>query len=159
MKKLFIEHVLDNKIIIYKQKKDNIIAKLVELGFPKLATDEGKTDSYDYVTEMKLFNLTEEKIAELTEKYNNKEKELRHIEVTTETEQWIVELDEFVNAYKTWEKNNQCLVNENIPKIKAALAKPVNVKPAGFKTIVSTTVSKAKITTTAKITKTTKSKK
>jgi DNA topoisomerase-2 len=159
-KKLFIEYVLDNKIVIYKQKKDNIIAKLVELGFPKLATEtkESNTDknnsSYDYVTEMKLFNLTEEKIAELTEKYNNKEKELRHVEVTTETEQWIVELDEFVNAYKIWEKNNQCLTNENIPKIKAALAKPVNVKPAGFKTIVPTNVSKAKTTT-----KTTKPKK
>ena len=158
-KKTFIEYVLDNKIIIYKQKKEAIIAKLVEFGFPKLSTSDKETDSeqseskcsYDYITDMKLFNLTEEKIAELVEKYNNKEQELRKVESTSETEQWIIELDEFVEAYKVWFKTYSVSSNnKNVPK-KAVSVKPVTTiakalaEKQNAKKITTNSVSKSKV--------------
>ena len=96
-KKLFIEMVLDGKIIIYRQKKDVIIDKLIELKFPKLTSN-----NYEYITDIPLFNLTQEKIEELNEKFNNKEQELNKILIITEIEQWSIELDEFVDEYKKW---------------------------------------------------------
>jgi DNA topoisomerase-2 len=96
-KKLFIEMVLDNKILIYKQKKSDIIDKLIEFKFPKL-----QNDSYDYLTDMPLFNLTYEKIEELNEKVRNKEEELLKVQSTSETDQWKMELDEFEREYSKW---------------------------------------------------------
>ena len=96
-KKLFIEMVLDNKIVIYKQKKSDIINKLVEYKFPKL-----QNDSYDYLTDMPLFNLTYEKIEELNDKVKNKEEELMKVKSTSETDQWKMELDEFEVEYSKW---------------------------------------------------------
>ena len=107
-KKLFIEKVLDNTIIIYRQKKNDIINKLIELEFPKLAklsdteSDTDENTSYDYITDIPLFNLTQEKIDELNERYNNKEQELFKIQSTSEIEQWNYELDEFTDKYKKW---------------------------------------------------------
>jgi hypothetical protein len=109
--------------------------------------------SYDYITDMKLFNLTEEKINELVEKYNNKEQELRKIESTSETEQWLYELDEFVNAYKIWYKTYSISSNnKNVPK-KAVSIKPVTTiakalaeKQSGKKIITNSNVSKSKVT-------------
>jgi DNA topoisomerase-2 len=96
-KKIFIEQVLDGSIIIYKQKKDSIIDKLIELKYPKLIDN-----SYDYLTNIPLFNLTLEKIEELNNKYDNKEKELEKLKLTTEIEQWNIELKEFEVEYNKW---------------------------------------------------------
>ena len=51
---------------------------------------------------MYLFSLTQEKIDELEEKLKNKEEELAKIQATTEIDQWKIELEEFVNQYKSW---------------------------------------------------------
>ena len=101
-KKLFIEKVLDGSIIIYKQKKSDIIDRLIELKFPKLSKLSNEDCSYEYITEIPLFNLTQEKIDELNEKFNNKEQELKIIENTSEQDQWISELDELSKKYKDW---------------------------------------------------------
>merc|ERR1711998_371639 len=66
-KALFIKYVLDEKIVVFRQKKQAIIDRLVELEFPQLSSsDEEK--SYDYITNIPLFNLTLEKIEELNNK-------------------------------------------------------------------------------------------
>ena len=60
--------------------------------------------SYDYITDIPLFNLTQEKIDELNDKYLNKEKELQIVMETSEIDKWIAELDEFVQKYNEWTK-------------------------------------------------------
>ena len=100
-KVMFIEYVLDKKIIIERQKKINIINKLIELKFPKLV-DSNNDESYDYLTEMSLFSLTEEKIDELNNRYKNKEEELKIVQSTSEIDQWKSELNEFKNEYIKW---------------------------------------------------------
>ena len=85
----FIQYVLDGKITVFKQKKSVIINKLIELKFPKLVTriskskkdkeqdddedniddqEDGSNKSYEYITSMPLFSLTDEKINELQDK-------------------------------------------------------------------------------------------
>jgi DNA topoisomerase-2 len=99
----FIQYILDKKIIIERQKKDHIIQKLTDYKFPKLEPSFQSGDaSYDYLTNMYLFSLTEEKIEELEKKIENKEEELRVIKNTSEIEMWRSELDELSEKYKDW---------------------------------------------------------
>jgi DNA topoisomerase-2 len=99
-KMMFIEYVLSKKIIIERQKKDAIIAKLQEYKFPRLSDNF----SYDYLLNMPLYSLTYEKIEELKNKVNNKEEELENVLSTTEKNMWKNELDELVVKYNEFLK-------------------------------------------------------
>ena len=107
-KVMFIQYVLDNKIIIYRQKKSNIIIKLEELEFPQLANNNNNNnnESYDYITSIPLFSLTIEKINELNELFNNKDKELKLIKSISEINMWKNDLNDFLKNYTQWKKNN-----------------------------------------------------
>ena len=127
----FIEYVLDEKIIVFKQKREVIINKLVEFDFPKLAvSNEEKT--YDYITNISLFSLTKEKIDELNEKLKNKEEELENVKSKTELEMWKIELNEFKDVYKKWYKkrneNFNCDINKkkNLKKSSKKSSKKTN---------------------------------
>lgn len=98
----FIKYVLDEKIVIFKQKREEVIKKIEEYKFPKLAAGKEKEKTYDYITSMSLFSLTKEKIDELNEKLKNKEEELALVKSTSELEMWKKELNEFKSAYSTW---------------------------------------------------------
>jgi len=100
----FIKFVLDGTIIVFKQKKDVIINKLKELKFPELATNKDSDDkeSYEYITSLPLFSLTDEKVEELQEKINNKEEEIVKIKATSEIDQWKKELELLLEKYEEW---------------------------------------------------------
>ena len=107
----FINDVIDGTITVFRTKKAVIIERLVELGYPKISkivsvndgNDEETTDgTYNYLTDIKLFNLTEEKIAELQKKLDKKMAELKVVEETSIEEQWQIEIDEFKSAYNIW---------------------------------------------------------
>jgi DNA topoisomerase-2 len=104
-KRMFIEYIIDKKIIIEKQKKDTIIARLKELKFPRLAkrinvNEEEK--SYQYLIDMPLWSLTHEKIEELKKEEKDIQKVLDEYKNLTIEKLWINELDEFVIAYNKW---------------------------------------------------------
>ena len=129
-KRMFIEYILDKKIIIEKQKKDIIIERLKELKFPRLAkrinvTEEEK--SYQYLIDMPLWSLTFEKIEELKKEEEEIQKILEEYKNLTVSELWIRELDELVKAYNTYLKELEeirlkeerlCNKKELIPKKK-----------------------------------------
>lgn len=111
----FINDVISEKIVIFKQKKDSIIAKLVEFGYPKIAKiksivdavrnedeEENNDATYNYLTDLKLFMFTEEKIAELQQQLDKKEEELDNIKTTSIEDQWLKEIDEFETEYDIW---------------------------------------------------------
>ena len=130
-KRMFIEYILEKKIIIEKQKKDVIIARLKELKFPRLAkrinvTEEEK--SYQYLIDMPLWSLTFEKIEELKKEEADIQKILADYKNLTIAEIWTRELDEFSKAYGTWMKELEeirlkeeklCNKKELAPKKKA----------------------------------------
>ncbi len=107
-KKLFIEYILDKKLIIEKQKKDVIINRLKELKFPRLArkiTAEDSEKSYQYLIDMPLWSLTYEKIEELKKEVEDIQRILEDYKNKTIEELWNEELDEFVKAYNVYIKD------------------------------------------------------
>lgn len=100
---MFIEYILDKKIVIERQKKDAIIKKLIEYDFPQLASSfKNKDESYDYLTNMFLFSLTEDKIDELKKKIKDKQVELKIVKDTSEIDMWKSELNELLSKYEDW---------------------------------------------------------
>ncbi len=112
-KALFIKYVLEEKIIVFRQKKQAIIDKLVELKFPMLSTTDDEK-SYDYITSIPLFHLTLEKIEELNDRLKEKEEELDYVKKTTPIEFWKKELKEFEDAYKQWYKAKTDEFNDSV---------------------------------------------
>jgi len=125
----FINDVINKKIIVFRKKRTEVINKLLELGYPRLLINAKKnrvedqvveidvnTDadqeedmestsdgaSYDYLTSMKLFQFTEEKIAELQKQLDEKLDELNIIRETSEEKQWSNEIDMFIDEFNVW---------------------------------------------------------
>lgn len=101
----FINEYISKKIIVEKKKKDEVIERLVELKYPKLATNIEATEdekTYQYITSMQIFSLTQEKIDELNDEYNKKKAELDDYKNTTAIEFWKREIHEFMEFYKKW---------------------------------------------------------
>ena len=112
-KALFIKYVLEEKIIVFKQKRQSIIDKLIELKFPELSTSN-ENKSYDYITNIPLFNLTLEKIEELNNKLKEKEQELNYVKITPPVDVWRLELKELLKEYEAWYTNKVKEFNDNV---------------------------------------------
>ena len=97
----FIKDILSKNIIIERKKKQEIIDRLIELKYPQLATDS-KDESFEYLTGIPLFSLTDEKIKELEDKCSSKEQELAIIKDTLEEDMWKTELNELKTEYIKW---------------------------------------------------------
>ena len=65
--------------------------------------------SYKYLTSMKLFSLTSNKIKKLNDEFKAKEKEYDDYNMTTEVELWKRELQSLIDFYNTW-------INERIER-------------------------------------------
>jgi DNA topoisomerase-2 len=101
----FIKDYLAERIIVAKQKRDKVIENLVKLNYPKLSKnvdDDEDKKTYDYITVMQLFSLTSEKIEELENEKNAKQKEYDDYASVTEKELWRRELEDFMTSYQKW---------------------------------------------------------
>jgi len=82
----FIDGILNKTVIIEKQKKDKIIAQLEKLKFIKI------DDNFNYLLNMPIYSLTEEKINELKNKLIEIKKEYQEIEKKEPKEFWVEDL-------------------------------------------------------------------
>lgn len=98
----FIKDFISKKIVVIKRKKEEIIEDLVKSKYPQLAITFGNPISYDYLTDMKIFSLTEENIAKLEKEYDDKVLELQVYKETSINDMWITELDKFTKEYNKW---------------------------------------------------------
>ncbi|AYV75735.1 MAG: DNA gyrase/topoisomerase IV [Terrestrivirus sp.] len=117
-KKRFIEHVVSTppKIVVAKRTKAAITNDLIKYKFKELSykislnvnnLDQNSDDdttkvSYEYLTNMSLFSLTEEKIAELTNECEKKQKEYDIYVNKTAQQLWKEELNEFLVNYEIY---------------------------------------------------------
>jgi hypothetical protein len=92
---------LDENIKIHRQKKDVIHARLEELKYPKIITTS-QNPSYEYLTKLLIFHLTEEEIQSINKKFKDKEEELYYYMNTTNKQLWLKELDELEVEYDIW---------------------------------------------------------
>lgn len=106
----FINDVINNKITVYRNKKENIINELIKLNYIMLIDKEiiveynenNKTTGFNYLINMPLYHLTEDKIDELkhdikdiTNKYDAlKNKTIENI--------WLEELEILKQEYKKY---------------------------------------------------------
>ena len=101
----FIKDKISGKIKLENEKRENVIAQLIEFKYPKLdisiETPEEKR-TYNYITNMQLFSLTLEKITEHENEYQRKQDEYDDYNTITAKELWKRELKEFINIYHKW---------------------------------------------------------
>ena len=126
----FINEYINRDIIIERKKKIEIIQQLIDRGYPKLSTDINAIEknniiddndtnkeednnvsnkkisykTYSYIIDMKLFNLTEEKIEELEKQYKQKKEVLDRYKITHYLILWKNELSELKEKYNKWIK-------------------------------------------------------
>jgi hypothetical protein len=107
-KMMFINYVIDEKIVVYKQPKQSIIECLRSFNFPFY--ENGMVSEYDsevevktqynYLLNLAVYNFTLEKVNELENEINMKNDELGVLVVIDIKEIWKKELDEFEVMYK-----------------------------------------------------------
>lgn len=103
----FIEGVISGEIVVFKngksKKKDQVHARLEELGFPKFYdNDKAKEPSYSY-TDINIYKLTEEEVEKLRKEIEDRKTEIKALKGKTPTDLWIAELDDFMVAYDKWD--------------------------------------------------------
>lgn len=102
----FLEYVISGKIIVFRKnkacKKDEIIEKLEQLKFPKLALSSDSEQSYAYITNVSLFSLTEEELEKLKLEREERLAEYETYKVTTVEQLWLDELLTLEKAYIKW---------------------------------------------------------
>ncbi len=128
-KAMFIQFVIEKKIIVNNKPKSEIYIALENLKFPKIIMTETKEDDninastkskkmftadqfhkiptedaakgYDYLLLMPIYSLTMEKYKELLEEKNAREAEFNALSAKSSKDLWIEDLDQVENAYKS----------------------------------------------------------
>lgn len=101
----FIEDYRAKKIVIQDTPEEVINENLKTRGYPRLATryDASEEDkSYSYLTNMRLWSLSQERINELNKEYNTKKAEYDDYVSISAINLWRRELIEFDKAYDKW---------------------------------------------------------
>ena len=129
----FIQQILDKEIIIERKKKETIIESLIHFKYPELAFNICSKISYDYLTNLPLFSLTQEKIDELNSDFNEHTKELDVYTNTSVQQLWIEELELLEKNYIKWSNSCKNLNDEDTKsksnnKNKANKANKANIK-------------------------------
>ena len=82
--------VIAEKIVVFNKKKEKIIEQIHEHNLLKI------NNSYDYLLDMKLYILTEEKIKELEKKLKETVSEIKTFQSKTIEIMWTDELNSLV---------------------------------------------------------------
>jgi len=90
----FIKYVISNKLKINNKPKLKIIEQLDNLNFLKI------NDSYDYLLNMSIYNLTKEKIEILLNEYNKIKEELNNLKKLSIENIWLKDLKQLKSFIK-----------------------------------------------------------
>lgn len=106
----FIKDYLDRIIIVERKKTSEVIDKLVELKYPKLAkkhTAPANEKTYSYITSMQLFSLTQDRIDELEKEYKEMKMIYEDYLNTPIKDIWLREIEEFIKEYDKFMKDTE----------------------------------------------------
>ena len=82
----FIKMVTNDEIIIFKKKKNEIVSMLASHHFDKIDA------SFDYLLNLKLYNLTHENIVDLEKQNKQAQSELTTVKKTSTIDMWLNDL-------------------------------------------------------------------
>jgi len=129
-RKKFIEYIIDKKIILERRKKDDVIRSLEEHKFPRLGVNINSPKSYDYLTGLPLFSLTDDKIEELENNILKKSEELDTYRNTSIEQLWEIDLTKFEKAYDKYYDDYIKKINTDC-KNKKGKSKDKSIKSKG----------------------------
>ena len=118
----FIEDVMNDVIVIFRQKKDVIIEQLEKHNYPtfKLNTD---TATYNYLLDMKILTFSEEKLEALKEDRDIKQGELTDLQSKDKYDLWNDDLDEFMKELTKHNKEYEKQRNYSVENQKESKSK------------------------------------
>ena len=108
----FIQDVINETVIVYKQSKKTIIEKLRELEYPFYEKEEiieydeerDIKSEYNYLLNLSIYNFTSEKLEELQKDIDTSKEEYETLQSMDNKDIWKKELDEFEQKYDEWLK-------------------------------------------------------
>ena len=112
----FINDFINEKIIIIKKKRSEIIEQLENMEYPK-----SSQDGYDYLLKMPIYNLTQDKIDEFNEKLKNKEEDLNKLQITNKNEMWLnelLELEQYLSKNNYSKRETKKIIKKTVAKKK-----------------------------------------
>jgi DNA topoisomerase II len=115
----FIEAVIKGTVVVNNRKKKDIEKDLQTKGFAAISKDFLKdkeadeqdkeaeaaaepATGYDYLLNMPIYSLTQEKVVALTAERDKKAQELETLKAKTEKDLWNADLDDFVAGYQKY---------------------------------------------------------
>ena len=109
----FINEVMEEKITIYKRKKNEIIESLIENNYKQMKDkfiqdkiDKKNSNGYDYLVKISLYSFTEEEIDKLNKERDKINKEYNELNEKTIEKLWSEECNLFLKEYKKQNKIN-----------------------------------------------------
>ena len=103
----FIHEVIEEKIIIYKKKRDEIFKSLIELNYKQMKDKSiqetiNKTNltGYDYLVKMSIYSFTEEEIIKLEKERDKIKNEYAELLGKSVEDIWLYECKEFKKFYE-----------------------------------------------------------
>ena len=100
-KSRFLEEVMTESLVIFRRPEKDICADLENRKYDK----DGK-ETYDYLLNLGIRSVSQDKIDELLRKIAGDEEKLQTLEDTTEKQMWLTELNDFTKHYKAWLKKH-----------------------------------------------------
>ena len=114
----YINEIINKTIIIEHKKRNEVIQQLIDKEYPKLSTDINAIDdndiaeenkssvvkykTYDYITKLDIFSLTQDKLDQLQKQIDDKQAEYDKYNNTSIKELWKQELIELRDKYLIW---------------------------------------------------------
>ena len=102
-----LEDVINEKIVIYRKKKEEIIKQLYENKYYQLIDKSiineislKNKNGYDYLIKMSIYLCTEEEIEKLEKEYIDNKERYDILNIKKIEEMWLEECDEFIKRYK-----------------------------------------------------------
>lgn len=111
----YIQMYLNDEITIARRKIVEIIKMLQELEFPPLGlkmkdNEQRKYEGYGYLLCMKFISITKEKLDQLRNKHDLKNKQFNELKAKSPKRLWMEDLDQFIESYdkhlKIYEKRH-----------------------------------------------------
>ena len=109
----FINDVIEEKIIIYKKKKEEIIQSLIENQYQQLKDkimdetfDKKNTSGFDYLIKMSLYSFTEEEMSKLNNERDKIKLEYNNLEGKSINTLWREECSQFMKQYSKIKLNS-----------------------------------------------------
>ena len=115
LSKRFLEDVMENRLVVFKRKEDDILKDMLSLGYKHVGTttlaqaqeqeqeqEQENDNPFSFLLRMPVRNFSYEKISALSKTIQDLEKEKESIEKLKPADMWLNDLDKFKKAYSEW---------------------------------------------------------